>query len=230
MVMPSSQSFDSCRDAINRVPTDVVCVMFSGSFHTCISLSSFSTRRVLFVSKRLVALQEPLVTAYMHCFYLSQVINDGGCFIVSEKKGRLVPGLAIAILVPGVRGAAVMAAGLTGLVLRRFLIGLTLGSLLFLSLHFFLGYAGGSVLFALGRILPLTTSIPLVLALLAVVYALWVVAVRRQKAARAELQAAQSEQDNAAALEVWHEGICPVCLALYTANQLRSFTSDRPLL
>ena len=145
------------------------------------------------------------------------------------KKGG-VPGLAIAILVPGVRGAAIMAAGLTGLVLRRFLIGLTLGSLLFLSLHFFLGYAGGSVLFALGRILPLTTSIPLVLALLAAVYALWVVAVRRQKAARAELQAAQSEQDNAAALEVWHEGICPVCLALYTANQLRSFTSDRPLL
>src|SRR5713101_4006503 len=43
------------------------------------------------------------------------------------KKGG-VPGLAIAILVPGVRGAAVMAAGLTGLVLRRFL-----------SLHFFLG-------------------------------------------------------------------------------------------
>jgi membrane protein DedA with SNARE-associated domain len=145
------------------------------------------------------------------------------------RKGG-VPGLAFAILVPGVRGAAIMAAGLADLALRRFLIGLVLGSLLFLSLHFFLGYAGGSALFALGRILPLSTSIPLVLALLAVVYVLWVVAVRRQKAARAELEAAQAEETNAAALEVWHEGICPVCLALYTANQLRSFTTDKALL
>jgi membrane protein DedA with SNARE-associated domain len=145
------------------------------------------------------------------------------------RKGG-VPGLALAILVPGVRGAAIMAAGLADLRLRRFLIGVTLGSLLFLSLHFFLGYVGGSALFALGRILPLTISIPLVFALLVVVYALWVVAVRRQKAARAELEAAQTEQTNAAALEVWHEGICPVCLALYTANQLRSFTTDKALL
>jgi len=145
------------------------------------------------------------------------------------RKGG-IPGLALAILVPGVRGAAIMAAGLADLALRRFLIGLALGSLLFLSLHFFLGYIGGSALFALGRILPLTTSIPLVLALLAVVYALWVVAVRRQKAARAELEAAQTTETNAAALEVWHEGICPVCLALYTANQLRSFTTDKALL
>lgn len=151
--------------------------------------------------------------------------------VASEKirKGG-VPGLALAILVPGVRGAAITAAGLADLALRRFLIGLGLGSLLFLSLHFFLGYAGGAALSALGRLLPLTASIPLVLALLVVVYALWVVAVRRQKAARAELEAAQTEETNAAALEVWHEGICPVCLALYTANQLRSFTADKALL
>jgi hypothetical protein len=111
--------------------------------------------------------------------------------------------------------------------LRRFLLGLALGSLLFLSLHFFLGYLGGSALFELGRVFPLSTSIPLVIALLVVVYALWVVTVRRQKAARAELGAAHSEQENAAALEVWHEGICPLCLALYTANQVRSFPTDQ---
>jgi hypothetical protein len=29
---------------------------------------------------------------------------------------------------------------------------------------------------------------------------------------------------DAASLEVWHEGICPVCLALYTANQLNTQT------
>ncbi len=142
------------------------------------------------------------------------------------KRGG-VPGLAVSILVPGVRGAAIVASGLAALPLRRFLLGLTLGSLLFLSLHFFLGYLGGSALFELGRVFPLSTSIPLVIALLVVVYALWVVTVRRQKAARAELGAAHSEQENAAALEVWHEGICPLCLALYTANQVRSFPTDQ---
>jgi membrane protein DedA with SNARE-associated domain len=151
--------------------------------------------------------------------------------VASEKvrKGG-VPGLALAILVPGVRGAAVMAAGLIDLALARFLAGLALGSLVFLSLHFFLGYVGSSALFALGRLLPLGIIIPLVLALLVVVYILWVVAVRKQKAARAELEAAQKEETNAAALEVWHEGICPVCLALHTANQLRSFTVDKALM
>ena len=140
------------------------------------------------------------------------------------KKGG-VPGLAISMLVPGVRGAAIVAAGLVDMTLRRFLLGLALGSLLFLSLHFFLGYLGLSALSALGGILPLTTDIPLVVALLAVIYALWVIAVRRQKASRAELEAVQSEQNNAAALEVWHEGICPVCLALYTVNQLHVLTT-----
>jgi membrane protein DedA with SNARE-associated domain len=141
------------------------------------------------------------------------------------RKGG-VPGLTVAILVPGVRGAAIVAAGLTDLALPRFLIGLVLGSLLFLGLHFFLGYLGGSALSVIGRVLPLPTVLILVLALLVIVYVLWVSAVRRQKAARAELEAMQAEQYNAAALEVWHEGICPVCLALYTSNQLRSFITD----
>jgi len=137
-----------------------------------------------------------------------------------------VPGLTVAILVPGVRGAAIVAAGLADLALPRFLIGLVLGSLLFLGLHFFLGYLGGSALSVIGRVLPLPIVLILVLALLVLVYVLWVSALRRQKAARAELEAMQTEQNDAAALEVWHEGMCPVCLALYTANQLRSFITD----
>ena len=76
----------------------------------------------------------------------------------------------------------------------------------------------------------LSTSIPLVRGLLVVVYALWVMAVRRQKAARTEFEALQTEQNNAAALEVWHEGMCPVCLAFCTASQLRSLTTDQTLL
>jgi membrane protein DedA with SNARE-associated domain len=144
------------------------------------------------------------------------------------RKGG-VPGIAVSILIPGVRGAAIVAAGLADLTLGRFMIGLSLGSLMFLSLHFLLGYLGGSALSVIGKVIPSPTIITLVVVLLVVVYALWVVAVRRQKAARAELEASQKEQNNAAALEVWHEGICPVCLALYTANQLRSFTSDQLL-
>lgn len=166
-------------------------------------------RGVLYRFGRYVGLTKPRIDA------AAEKIRKGG-----------VPSLTVAILVPGVRGAAIVAAGLADLALPRFLIGLVLGSLLFLSLHFFLGYLGGSALSIIGRVLPLPTVLILVLALLVIVYVLWVSAVRRQKAAHAELEALQAEQHNAAALEVWHEGMCPLCLALYTSNQLRSFITD----
>jgi len=144
------------------------------------------------------------------------------------KKGGLF-GVSLAILVPGVRGAAIAAAGLADMSLGLFLPGLVVGSLLFLSLHFFLGIVGGSALFALGHVFPLSTFILVVLALFVLVYALWAYASRRQRAARAEIaQAAQrNEAQEGEALEVWHEGICPVCLALYAANQLRTYTADQ---
>jgi membrane-associated protein len=131
------------------------------------------------------------------------------------KKGGVV-GISLAILVPGVRGAAIAASGLADMPLRTFLPGLVVGSALFLGLHFALGYLGGSLFSLIGRVLPLTPVILLVLALLVIAFALWVVAYRRQKAARHEVEA------EGTSLELWHEGICPVCLALYTANQLRS--------
>src|SRR5438105_8246423 len=87
------------------------------------------------------------------------------------RKGG-VPGLTVAILVPGVRGAAIVAAGLADLALRRFLVGLALGSLLFLSLHFFLGYLGGSALSVLGCMLPWPIFLILVHDLLYIVYVL----------------------------------------------------------
>ena len=139
------------------------------------------------------------------------------------KKGGVVA-LAVAILVPGVRAAAVVASGLADMALSTFVIGLALGSIVFLTVHFLLGYLGGSALVAIGHIMPLSTAIILVVVLLVIVYALWVVASRWQKKARAELE---TGQENAAALEVWHEGICPVCLALYAANQLRTATLDQ---
>ena len=136
---------------------------------------------------------------------------DAAAFKV--KKGGIV-GISLAILVPGVRGAAIAASGLADVPLRTFLAGLVIGSTLFLSLHFFLGYLGGSLLSMLGHLLPLSLVVPLVIVLLVAAYALWVVASRRQKAARNEARAE--------AVEMLHEGICPVCLALYTANSLRT--------
>lgn len=141
------------------------------------------------------------------------------------KKGSIA-GLSIAMLVPGVRGAAIVASGLADVPLKSFLTGLALGSILFVGLHFFLGFVGGSALFAFDRILPSPALIVLVVALLVIVYVLWVVAIHRQKVARAESEAAQSD---AAALEVWHEGICPVCIALYTASQIRVFDNQFPI-
>lgn len=132
---------------------------------------------------------------------------------VRVQKGGIIA-LSVAILVPGVRGAAIAASGLANFRLRTFVLGLVIGSAAFLLLHFSLGYIGGSLLTVIGHSLPPTPVIILVLVLFVGVYLLWVVAVQRQKAARRELE-------GAATLEVLHEGICPVCLALYTANQLR---------
>jgi membrane protein implicated in regulation of membrane protease activity len=125
-----------------------------------------------------------------------------------------------------VRGAAIAAAGLADMSLGLFLPGLIVGSLLFLSLHFFLGIVGGSALFALSHVYPLPTFILVVLALFVLVYALWAYASRRQRAEIAHA-AQENEAQEGEALEVWHEGICPVCLALYAANQLRSYTADQ---
>lgn len=127
------------------------------------------------------------------------------------KKGGAV-GVSLAILVPGVRAAAVTASGLANIPLRTFVPGLIIGSTLFLILHLFLGYAGGALLTTLANVLPLPQLLAVGLLLLA--FGIWVFAFRRQS------KNIQSEA-NAESLEVWNEGICPVCLALYTANQLR---------
>lgn len=137
------------------------------------------------------------------------------------KKGGIL-GLSVAILVPGVRGAAIAASGLADFRWRTFVPGLVIGSTLFLTLHFFLDYLGGSVLVLLAQLLPSMFVIVVVLILLVLVFLLWVV-VRRRKAAL------RRDMEHAASLEVWHEVICPVCLMLYTANQLRPLSLEVPL-
>jgi membrane-associated protein len=129
------------------------------------------------------------------------------------KKGGALA-ISIAILVPGVRGAAIAASGLADMPLRTFLSGLVVGSVLFLALHFFLGYLGGSLFSIIGHVLPLSWIALLILALLVTIFAMWVVVHRRQKAAQSQVEGAS--------LELWHEGICPACLALYAVNQLQA--------
>ena len=135
------------------------------------------------------------------------------------KKGGII-GISTAILVPGIRGVAIPACGLAGIPVRTFLPGLIVGSSLFLALHFFLGYFGGAFFVVTGRVLSGNFTVVAVLLLLLIVFALWTVAFRRQRAARNNLEA------EGAPLTLLHEGICPACLALYAANQLRPLTIE----
>jgi membrane-associated protein len=132
---------------------------------------------------------------------------------VRVKKGGAL-GICIAILVPGVRGATIAASGLADMPVRTFLPGLVVGSFLFLGLHFFLGYLGGSLLSTIGHVLPLSWIVLLVLLFLLTIFAVWIVFRRRKKKMQPDVQETS--------LELWHEGICPACLALYTINQMRS--------
>lgn len=136
------------------------------------------------------------------------------------KKGGVLS-ISIAILVPGVRGAAIVASGLADMSLRTFLAGLAMGSLLFLGLHFFLGYLGGSLFSLIGHMLPLSWVALLMLVLFLAIFAVWVVARHRRKKAQGEVEGTSPE--------LWHEGICPVCLALYTANQLLPSITSEPV-
>lgn len=134
------------------------------------------------------------------------------------KKGG-IPAISVAILVPGVRGAAIAASGLANMPLRTFLAGLVVGSTLFLSLHFFLGYLGGSIFSLAGHVLSSTTIAVLILGLIVIAFVLWVVAYRRKKAAHGKIESAP--------LELLQEGICPACLALYSANHLQPLLTGK---
>ncbi|MCC7354895.1 MAG: VTT domain-containing protein [Anaerolineae bacterium] len=133
-----------------------------------------------------------------------------------KRSGSI--GIGLAILTPGIRAATVAASGLAGLPVSVFLPGLVLGSILFLSLHFFLGYVGGSLLSAVTKVLPLPWLLGLVLVLFALGVALWFLIRRRQRpgAPRGEIVAE--------ALGAWHEATCPVCLALGTTSRLHATT------
>jgi membrane protein DedA with SNARE-associated domain len=126
-----------------------------------------------------------------------------------------VLGIGIAVLTPGIRSVAVVACGLAGIPVRLFAPGLLLGSALFLALHFFLGYIGGSLLASISASIPLPLMMLILVVLLAAGFAAWYAIRRRQ---RPEASVSDILADAAGS---WHEATCPVCLALGAANRLQ---------
>jgi membrane protein DedA with SNARE-associated domain len=123
---------------------------------------------------------------------------------VVERRGRL--GLAIGRATPGLRTITVVAAGGSGLRLRRALLPLAIGSTVFLQLHLILGYVVGPE--AREAIAALTRPFLIVVVVLAGAAAVaWFVGRRRGRA------------DDGPAL--WHEGVCPVCLAAAAVERRR---------
>jgi membrane protein DedA with SNARE-associated domain len=130
------------------------------------------------------------------------------------KKGGTI-GIGLAILTPGVRSVAVVGSGLAGIPLRQFIPGLILGSGLFLALHFFLGYIGGSLLNTLTSVISLPVLLLIIVVILAITFAAWFLIRRRQ------LPQATNAEVVSEALGAWHEAVCPVCLALGAAERLQ---------
>jgi membrane protein DedA with SNARE-associated domain len=113
---------------------------------------------------------------------------------VIERRGR--PALAIGRGTPGLRTATCVAAGASGLTLRRALPALVIGSSVFLQLHLFLGYFLGQ---AAGDLIE-TATVPLIVVLLGLVVVaavFWVARRGRRRGAQALTEAA-----------------CPLCLVL----------------
>ena len=109
-----------------------------------------------------------------------------------RQGGPLAIGLGV--LTPGLRTAVIPACGLTDIPMSVFLPGLILGSVVDLSLHFAIGFAGSSLL----------AASPLVVAVVIAVVGLGVTLfIARRRRANA-----------AAAVTAWTQATCPVCLAL----------------
>ena len=126
-------------------------------------------------------------------------------------------GISLMVLLPGVRAAAVAACGLAALPSRLFVPALLIGSTLFLGLHFFLGYAGGTLLQMLARpVSAVTVAIAAVL-LLAIGFVIWF-EIRRHRSAPGEDNSTAAVAADAFAN--WHDATCPACLALGAVERL----------
>jgi len=122
----------------------------------------------------------------------------------SVRRGG-IGGIAVMVLTPGVRAAAIPACGLAAVPWRIFGPGLVLGSTVDLALHFALGLAGSRLLmgqFAPGLVPWIGVGVLAVLAATGLVAWGWLR--RRQRDRRV----------GASAFEAWQQATCPVCLAV----------------
>jgi len=119
-----------------------------------------------------------------------------------------IGGIALLVMTPGVRSAAIPACGLASVPWRIFVPGLAVGSTIDLALHFALGFAGGHVLAGLFDASLVPWIIVGALVLLAAAGLVGWVLLRRVKRGR------QQSRRGASAFEAWEQGACPVCLTL----------------
>lgn len=119
-------------------------------------------------------------------------------------KGRGWVAVALGRALPGLRIGAVAACGLAPVPTATFLIGLTVGTILFVAVHALLGYFAGP---SVGAILD-SINIPIVpvliaLALIGLVGWFWIKAKNRRA----------QDEGTAEPLIEWADACCPVCLA-----------------
>ena len=152
-----------------------------------------------------------LIYRYGRYFGLtSQRLDNAGARL--SKGGVLTIGLAV--LTPGIRSITVVGCGIANVPTRKFAMGLVLGNVLFLGLHFLLGYFGGLALSAIGSQLPIGAVIVVAVLLLVAGLGVWFLIRRRQS------PTATATETLAAAAGAWHEATCPVCLALGASERL----------
>lgn len=129
------------------------------------------------------------------------------------RKGG-VPAVVASLTTPGVRIATVPACGLAEMPFARFLLGVVVGSAVFIGWHFALGYLGGPlVAAALGAFQ--SPALVFVLVFLIIGLAGWLLLRRRNRAGQVATGA------TAESLGDWADACCPVCLAIGATQRLR---------
>jgi membrane protein DedA with SNARE-associated domain len=122
-----------------------------------------------------------------------------------------VVGIALLVLTPGVRSAAIPACGLASVPWRIFVPGLVVGSSVDIALHFALGIAGNRVVAVLFNPSLVPWIIVGVLVLLAAGGLLGWMLLRRRQGSR------RQPPSGGSAIDAWQQAACPVCLALGVA-------------